>query len=81
MRTLIVRVFEPAPGAGPVALRGVVEDVRSGTARPFRGEEQLLAALRQGVEAYEDASGTVGAQDSGDSYHYRVEHPQVDDGG
>ncbi len=45
MRTFVVRLFEPAPGAGPVTLRGVVEDVRTGTATSFRGEEQLLAAI------------------------------------
>jgi hypothetical protein len=45
MRTFVVRLFEPAPGAGPVTLRGVVEDVRTGTTTSFRSEEQLLAAI------------------------------------
>lgn len=45
MRTFVVRLFEPAPGAGPVTLHGVVEDVRTGTSTSFQGEQQLLAAI------------------------------------
>jgi hypothetical protein len=45
VKTVIVRVFEPAPDTGPVALRGLVEDVRTGSANPFQGSEQLLAAI------------------------------------
>jgi hypothetical protein len=55
MRTLIVRIFEPAPGAGPVAPRGVVEDVRTGTATRFRGEAQLLAAIMREPGPRDDA--------------------------
>jgi hypothetical protein len=75
MRTLIVRVFEPAPEAGPVPLHGVVEDVRSGTTRSFRGEAQLLAALRQEMDPAAYEAGTVGPADGADSHH-RAEHPE-----
>lgn len=47
MRSVIVRLFEPAPGTGPVGLCGIVEDVRTGARWQFRGDDQLLAALAQ----------------------------------
>jgi hypothetical protein len=42
---MIVRIFEPAADAGTVALRGVVEDVRTGSSAAFHGESELLAVL------------------------------------
>jgi hypothetical protein len=45
MRSVIVRLFEPAPGTGMVAWRGLVEDVRTGVTRQFDGGDQLLRAI------------------------------------
>lgn len=45
MRTVIVRLFEPAEGAGDVALSGFVEDVALGTKHRFSGGEELLTAI------------------------------------
>lgn len=52
MSTFVVRVWSPAPGEGvayPAALRGTVHDIRSGTGRPFRSSEELLAFLTAGL--------------------------------
>jgi hypothetical protein len=45
MRSVIVRLFEPAPGTGQVAWCGLVEDVRTGATWQFDGGEQLLRAI------------------------------------
>lgn len=45
MRSVIVRLFEPAPGTGRVAWCGLVEDVRTGVTRQFDGGDQLLRAI------------------------------------
>lgn len=45
MRTVIVRLFEPAEGAGDVALSGFVEDVALGTKHRFSSGEELLTAI------------------------------------
>ena len=45
MRTVIVRLFEPAPGAGSVEMHGFVEDVGRGRRERFTGAEQLLAVF------------------------------------
>lgn len=47
MRTVIVRLFEPAPDAGPVELHGFVEDVGRGTRQRFVQGTQLLAAIER----------------------------------
>jgi hypothetical protein len=45
VQTFILRLL--VDPAGPDALRGAVEPVPEGRSRPFVGEEQLLALLRQ----------------------------------
>jgi len=60
MRTLIVRVFQPAADTGPLVLQGVVEDVRSGVSTPFRGGERLLAAITQALARDDDPDGDGG---------------------
>jgi hypothetical protein len=47
MRSVIVRLFEPAPGTGQVAWCGLVEDVRTGATWQFDGGEQLLRAIAE----------------------------------
>jgi hypothetical protein len=47
MRTIIVRLFEPAAAAGPVELHGFVEDVRRGTRRQFTRPAQLLEEIQK----------------------------------
>jgi hypothetical protein len=70
MRTFIVRIFEPAPDAGTVALRGVVEDVRTGSSTAFHGESELLAVLRGLVRRLPDdrAPEVVGPHRTDGSY-------------
>jgi hypothetical protein len=53
MRSVIVRLFEPAPGTGRVAWCGLVEDVRTGVTWQFDGGDQLLRA----IAAAADGSG------------------------
>jgi hypothetical protein len=58
MHTFVVRVWTPAePGGEPVSLHGIVEHVGSGEPRRFRGAEELLAALRAGLELPRQAPG------------------------
>ncbi|MQA25681.1 MAG: hypothetical protein GEU94_09440 [Micromonosporaceae bacterium] len=59
MRTIIVRLFEPAPDAGEVDLHGFVEDVESGARRRFIQGSQLLEAIEEIAEkrAAEGAAG------------------------
>jgi hypothetical protein len=45
MRSVIVRLFEPAPGTGGVPWCGLVEDVRTGATWQFDGGDQLLRAI------------------------------------
>ncbi|MGH3516606.1 MAG: hypothetical protein ACRDQ7_04180 [Haloechinothrix sp.] len=45
MRTLIVRLFEPAEGAGGVGLSGFVEDVSKGIRQRFCDAQELLDAI------------------------------------
>jgi hypothetical protein len=52
MRTVIVRVFEPAPGTGEVELRGFVDDVTRGTSERFTGTVELLTALQRIVSPF-----------------------------
>lgn len=58
MRTVIVRLFEPADGMGEVELSGFVDVVALGTRRRFSGAEELVAAIgdiMQGSQAEEEA--------------------------
>ncbi|MQA62222.1 MAG: hypothetical protein GEU86_12135 [Actinophytocola sp.] len=57
MRTVIVRLFEPAEGAGDVVLSGFIEDVALGTKRPFSGGNELLTAIRSVVDHDETEAG------------------------
>jgi hypothetical protein len=50
VRTVIVRLFEPAPGTGPVGLRGIVEDLVGGTSERFSGPVELLDVI-EGIAA------------------------------
>ncbi|MGH3739329.1 MAG: hypothetical protein ACRDT6_27575 [Micromonosporaceae bacterium] len=45
MRTIIVRLFEPAADTGDVHLHGFVEDIGRGTRQRFTRAAQLLAAI------------------------------------
>lgn len=45
MKTIIIRLFEPAPGTGQVALHGVVEDVRTGSTAAFDSVDELLRTV------------------------------------
>ncbi|MGH3717081.1 MAG: hypothetical protein ACRDT4_27010 [Micromonosporaceae bacterium] len=47
MRTIIVRLFEPAPAAGSVEPHGFVEDVERGTRERFTRAAQLLEAIEK----------------------------------
>lgn len=47
MRTIIVRLFEPAQAAGNVELHGFVEDVERGTRQRFTEAAQLLDAIQR----------------------------------
>jgi hypothetical protein len=47
MRTIIVRLFEPAQAAGRVELHGFVEDVERGTRRRFTEPAQLLETIQE----------------------------------
>jgi hypothetical protein len=53
VRTVIVRLFEPAPGTANVGLRGIVEDLAHGTRQPFLGVEELLAAIERAAASDE----------------------------
>lgn len=59
MKTVIVRVFEAAPGSGQVRLHGVVEEVRTGMSVPFHGAGQLLRAIEEATGAGEPAAEKV----------------------
>ncbi|MGH2601715.1 MAG: hypothetical protein ACRDQW_00305 [Haloechinothrix sp.] len=45
MRTVIVRLFESAQGAGEVGMSGFVEDVASGLRQRFTDAQELLNAI------------------------------------
>lgn len=45
MRTVIVRLFEAAAGAGEVGLSGFVEDVACGTRQRFTGAQELVELI------------------------------------
>lgn len=47
MRTIIVRLFEPAQAAGDVELHGFVEDVEHGTRHRFTRPAQLLETIQR----------------------------------
>lgn len=46
-RTVVVRLFEPAPATGRVELRGVVEDVARRSSEGFAGTAELVSALER----------------------------------
>lgn len=53
METFVVRIATPAPaarGAKPHELHGVVEQLRSKRSDAFRGSEQLLRLLSDGLQ-------------------------------
>lgn len=45
MKTVIVRLFDPATGTGEVELSGFVEDVAAGTRQRFSGQQELMEAI------------------------------------
>jgi hypothetical protein len=60
METFLVRLWVPsAPeNAGAQPLRGIVEEVRTGSRRPFVGADELLAALEGEGADVEAHAGT-----------------------
>jgi hypothetical protein len=60
MRTIIVRLFEPATAAGPVGLHGFVEDVQRGTRRHFTRPAQLLEEIQKIAEHGRSEPGAPG---------------------
>ena len=57
VETFVVRIAAPAlgaTGAKPRELHGVVEHLRSKRSDPFRGSEQLLGLLRDGIRSPSD---------------------------
>lgn len=62
MRTIIVRVFEPAPGCRQAPLQGVVEDVRTGVSLPFHGGDDLLRAVALATRASGDPAVAAGGR-------------------
>lgn len=51
MRTVIVRLFEPADGMGDVELSGFVDVVAIGTRHRFSGADELVAAIGAVMQA------------------------------
>lgn len=52
VETFVVRLIRPAPGAGGLTLgglHGVVEHLRSKQSLPFRGSDELLRLLTDGL--------------------------------
>lgn len=64
MRTIIVRLFEPAPATGRVDLHGFVEDIETGGRRRFTQGAQLLRAIEEIAEkhAADADAGSVGGE-------------------
>lgn len=60
MRTVIVRLFEPATGTGEVELSGFVEDVAGGTRQRFSGAEELLDAMTRIADRPSTVEGIPG---------------------
>ncbi len=56
METFVLRVWMPAgregglSGDGPVTLQGVLEHIGSGRTLPFKGSDQLLDLVRNGLQ-------------------------------
>lgn len=59
MRTVIVRLFEPAIGAGDVDLSGFVEDVACGTRQRFTGAHELVEVIGRIADRPNAAEGAV----------------------
>lgn len=67
MKTLIIRIFEPAPGTPAVGVRGIVEDLVHATTESFSDVSELLLAIERAIapdqSPLEDADQRAGVME------------------